>query len=495
MLLSDDLLLDYKRCRRRAFLNVFGDPQDRDPQSEFLLKLRRESKNHANNILNQYYPVYHRPQAERSNRRVDFLLAKARETEALMRQGVECIYRGVLLNSADPHWELSTRYFTPSRIILLGTASLLVKRSGKSKFGDWSYYATSIQLGRRPKPEYKLLAAFYAKLLGTIQGVLPPLSQIILRRRDTYAVNLDYWLPRMQQVVSECISMLSAQCEPEVFISRQRCSLCHWYTRCYENAKSQQHLSLVPGVTPKRYEHLQTLGLDSLESLAAATPTHFGEVIENDIARQLQQQALSIIENRPLLKVNGVSNGDRFLPTASIELYFDIEAEPDRNLDYLLGVLLVDRQTNSEQFYYFLAEKPEEEEIIWQQFLALVHLYADAPIFHYSEYEVETIQRLAKLYSTPTTQIELLLSRCVDLHAEVIASVTLPVENYSLKTLAGWLGFQWRQQGVSGEQSVCWYDRWLKTGDRSFLDAILRYNEDDCRATRHLKDWLVDFLP
>ena len=32
-----------------------------------------------------------------------------------------------------------------------------------------------------------------------------------------------------------------------------------------------------------------------------------------------------------------------------------------------------------------------------------------------------------------------------------------------------------------------------ETGDRSYLEAILRYNEDDCRATYHIKDWLVQF--
>jgi predicted RecB family nuclease len=34
----------------------------------------------------------------------------------------------------------------------------------------------------------------------------------------------------------------------------------------------------------------------------------------------------------------------------------------------------------------------------------------------------------------------------------------------------------------------------LKTGDRTLLDIIQRYNEDDCRATRDVKDWLVTFV-
>jgi uncharacterized protein len=68
------------------------------------------------------------------------------------------------------------------------------------------------------------------------------------------------------------------------------------------------------------------------------------------------------------------------------------------------------------------------------------------------------------------------------------------VESYSLKHLARWLGFEWRDPGITGSQCVCLYNQWLKTSDRSALDAIMRYNEDDCRATYHLKTWLVNFL-
>jgi uncharacterized protein len=177
-----------------------------------------------------------------------------------------------------------------------------------------------------------------------------------------------------------------------------------------------------------------------------------------------------------------------------VELYFDIEAEPDLQLDYLLGVLVIDRHTQTETFHPLLAEHPDDEASIWQQFLELVSLYPDAPIFHFSDYEVETVKRLAKLYNPPPRQLKPLFSRFVDVHQGVMKTVTLPVESYSLKHLARWLGFEWRDPGVTGSQCVCLYDQWLKTGDRSLLDVILRYNEDDCRATYHLKNWLVDFL-
>ena len=298
----------------------------------------------------------------------------------------------------------------------------------------------------------------------------------------------------MQYIVAECFAMLAHKLEPEVFISRQRCSLCNWYGHCYGVAQQQQHLSLVPGVTPKRYEHLQEIGVDSVESLVKVAETSLGEMVGYDVARQLKQQIAAIESDRALVRSSFDLINTQPISTGAIELYFDIEAEPERQIDYLLGVLLVDRAENTEEFYAFLAEKPEDEGQIWQQFLNFVNLYPDAPIFHYSEYEVDTIKRLAELYNTPKFITKELLSRFVDLHQWVTQSVVFPVESYSLKALANWIGFYWRETQGSGDQSVCWYDQWLYTQDRALLELILSYNEDDCRATRYLKDWLLDFL-
>lgn len=499
MLLTDELLLNYKRCRRRTYLDLYGNHQERDATKEFLLKLKRESQTHIAAVLAARSLIYHRPQAS-----VRDWLLNARETRALMQQGVDCIYGGLLtLTLAD--WQgflvtnttqeqIEIEVTENDNLVFLASPTLLMKQPGKSQWGDWLYIPINIKLGRRPKQEYKFISAFHAQVLAAIQGVIPPHSQLILRQHDDYFVHLEHWLPKMQATVTNCLQMLATDTEPEVFISRQKCSLCHWYGHCYTTAKSEQHLSLIPGVTPKRYEYLTTIGIESVESLAATCPLHLGEAIGTQAAMELKQQARSLLDDRALLRYNYLRTAKNTIPTAAIELYFDIEAEPDRNLDYLLGVLLVDRCERTEKFYPLLAENPEEESQIWQQFLILVNSYPNAPIFHFSEYEIDTMKRLAKLYGTPKPQIKSLLSRCVDLHYSITRSVILPVESYSLKSLANWIGFHWRDRGASGDQCVCWYDRWIETKDRSFIDAILRYNEDDCRATFYLKEWLVQFL-
>ena len=85
-----------------------------------------------------------------------------------------------------------------------------------------------------------------------------------------------------------------------------------------------------------------------------------------------------------------------------------------------------------------------------------------------------------KLFSTETT---------IDLYNDVVRPKTeWPTRNNSIKTLASYLGFKWRDSHPSGAASVEWYHRWVETVDIEIRHRILDYNEDDCVATRVLLD-------
>jgi uncharacterized protein len=478
MLLNAELLLNYQRCSRRAFLDLYGDRSQRDPPSDYLLKLLQDSQTNQRSLL-----------ADQDARQPSYAprdwKAGAAATLAMMQQGVERIYQGVLTAEGT------------NGVTLVSNPDLLVKQPGQSHFGDWLYAPTEIKLGKRPKLEYQIVTAFHMLVLAQVQGAWPETAWLLLRERGAYSVDLWEMLPRMQAIVDECIQAMLQTEAPEVFIARNRCSLCHWFGHCYTIAKAEQHLSLLPGVTPSRYLQLQTLNVTTVKGVAEMNAARLAPLpgFGSETAHKLVRQARSTLHNQALL-IEPLTSARLLaeLPTAPVELYFDIEAEPALNLVYLHGVLVVDRSSQTERFYPLLAERPEDEGLVWQQFLDLVWQYPTAPVYHFCPFEVQTVERLAKLYGTPHQRIRPLLARFVDLHERVTRMVTLPVESYALKPIARWLGFDWRDPSANGAQSIYWYAQWLSTGDRAYLDAILTYNEDDCRATYHAKDWLVNFL-
>lgn len=491
MLITAELLLNYQRCTRRAFLDIWGNRNERNPYSDFQAKLHQQRLAYQQTFLTQQISqgatLHQQLQYQRGN-----WLPGAKDTIALMKQGVERIYKGVLLVEAK-----TLGIGGEEDITFVSTPDLLVKQPGVSDFGDWIYAPIDIHISKRPKQEYQIISAYHTFLLATVQGAWAEKSWLILRNNREFEVDLWKSIPQMQVVLDECLQMLLSKQEPEVFISRQQCSICPWLNSCYTVAKSQQHLSLLPGVTPNRYKHLQNLGLTTLESIAQIGPNYLQPILEKDIAEQLVRQAQSVLDNRVIVipssgKQTSVINSNTI--NAPVELYFDIEAQPDLNLDYLLGVLVVDKVAQTETFHALLAKKPEEEELVWQQFLNLVTDYPHAPIYHFSPYEADTVKRLAKLYKTPVSQTQAVLQRFIDIHKQLTSIVTLPVEGYSLKAIASWQNFKWRNPDANGAQCICWYDEWLQSGEQNFLDLIVCYNEDDCHATRHVKEWLINFL-
>ncbi|MGF1990541.1 MAG: TM0106 family RecB-like putative nuclease [Nostoc sp. ZfuVER08] len=477
MLINAELLLQYQRCKRRSFLDIHGDKGLRDAPNELLGKLQQDKIAHQ--LTNLAQLSYQRPNYPSGNWKTG-----EKATLELMQRGVEYIHKGVLSATYSEAYTLLSR------------PDLLVKQPGQSHFGDWMYVPANIELGKRPKQEYQVVAAFHAQVLATVQGVIPDTALLILRTKNTnYTVDLFKWTPQMQQILEEFTQILELPNPPEVFISRQKCNLCHWYSQCYAVAQTQQHLSLLPGVTPIRYTQLQTLDITTLESLANTSPAILENLVgfDNQVAGKLVVQAQSVLQKRPLILPYPLPK-ENITFTAPIELYFDIEAQPDLDLNYLLGVLVVDRVANTEKFYSFLADKPEDEELVWQQFLNLVWQYPQAPIYHFCTYEFDTVQRLAKLYKTPYSSVRPVLNRFIDVYEQLTQSVALPVESYALKAIARWLGFEWRNPEASGAKCIYWYDQWLETGDRTLLEGIQSYNEDDCRATRIVKDWLVKFF-
>jgi uncharacterized protein len=475
MLLTDETLLNYKRCQRRAYLNVHGDIQAQDGESDFIIKLRQENRQHIEHYLDQLEQPWQKPIGED-------LESRAISTIDLMSQGVEIIYRPVLQGELN-------------EVALISKPTLLVKYAAPSAWGPWSYYPIIIKLGRKAKSEYKLIAAFASYLLGQIQEKISDHAMIILHGHKTHRIIPEYWLEKLEDSLIGCSTILRDRQEPEVFISRQKCSLCSWQSHCYTIAQQHRHLSLLPGVTPQRFEYLQTIGIHSLEALATISPQAISPDLGLTISHHLIQHAQATLTNQPLWKYSHHPNHlVKPLPQSSIEIYFDIEAEPVLGVDYLLGALVIDREHHTEKFHGLLAKEPAQEREIWEHFLTLTKSYPQAPIFHFSGYEVDVIKRLGRVYQTPRPIIQNLVDRCWDLHAYLTKFVVLPIENYSLKTIASWIGFQWRDDAGNGAQSIYWYDQWLKTQNHQYLEFILTYNEDDCQATYCLKNWLDQFV-
>src|SRR3989475_7305328 len=83
----------------------------------------------------------------------------------------------------------------------------------------------------------------------------------------------------------------------------------------------------------------------------------------------------------------------------------------------------------------------------------------------------------------------------VDLHSVVRQGLRAGVPGYSLKDVEALPAFRRQARVTSGTRAVLAYEQWMDTHATTRLEEIAAYNEEDCRATLALRDWLVEHRP
>jgi predicted RecB family nuclease len=159
---------DFDKCPHRVYLNRYGDPAEKLPESDFLNLLFENGTTHAWEVVKEL--EYETPTG-------DSLEERAASTVKLMKRGAKLIYQGVLLQSDR-----------------VGIPDLLERVPGKSKFGKYFYRPVDIKAGSgfavqakgTLRHDYGMQLSHYGELLKRIQSKFPPRAEI--RKRSFLAV-------------------------------------------------------------------------------------------------------------------------------------------------------------------------------------------------------------------------------------------------------------------------------------------------------------------
>jgi len=395
-------------------------------------------------------------------------------TLELMKEGVNTIYGAVLV---DDHW--------------VGKPDILEKVEGKSTLGDYYYIAVDIKRIHDPRQlrdGYKLQGSFYAELLDKIQKVTPTSGYVMTADGVVMRYDLEAFEAKYRLTLNEIEKILSGE-EPNHVLT-SGCKASPYFQACLDGETECDSLSLLNRIHTTEIEELNREGIKTVVDLVKAD------------LQELEASILDISPERLLfLKRQATALKERLhyivepiaFRKSKVELYFDIEADPVKDLDYLFGVLEVvhsDDGSTTETFHAFVAESEKDEETAWNNFTEYLHEHRRAPVYHYGWYEISVCAKLIERYGAPEGAIESWENNFIDLNSVLRPAVIFPLSFYSLKDIAQYIGFTWNAEDAGGLNSIRWYHDWLETGDRKHLDKIVTYNQDDTRATYVLKEWL-----
>ena len=338
-------------------------------------------------------------------------------TFAAMATGQPRIYQGVLLHED-----------------MVGIPDLLIRDDEPSDFGSWSYYPVDIKSASSVRKSYALQVMMYCHLLGKIQGLRPQVGGIIVKDGTEVVVPFDS--DQFDEALESVVS-LAGGAEVQPFISSV-CKECEWREVCMPLAEASQDASLLPGVQRRSWKVMQARGLGTLAAVAAASLDELLAIpyLGEKKAKLLPLQAQALLSNEMLILQHPQ------LPTSPTEIYFDVESVPTLDLFYLLGTII--QQGDQREFVYDLATGPDEERAMWGAFLDRMSRTAGV-IFHYANYEQQTIRKLDARYG-PDPRVPRLLERMVDIEKSITQNLVLPLTSTSLKAVAPWLGFEWKRR-------------------------------------------------
>jgi len=489
--ITASILHSYLRCPHRVALDAFGDSSKRDPVDDFVELLWERGNAFEGQVVEGIAEPF-----------INLKDLDNIERERLTRQAVEAqeplVYGGRIV--VDD---------------MIGEPDVL-------RFDGQGYVAGDIKSGAgveggsedddgKPKRHYAVQLAFYTDLLqrlGLSGSTLPfiwdvhgeevPYDLAASRGPRTPGTMWDEYV----QVHREVRAILSNELATRPACASE-CKLCHWRTHCRAEVKVLDDLSLVPGVGRKTRDKLLPF-VSTVGTLATADDGELDVIVAS--VERLGHTMLGRFHARARLQkkpgARPYLTEPVMLPPKDRELFFDVETDPMRDVCYLHGfVQRLGGDRSTEKYTAFMAGSPDEseEQRAFAEAWEYVQSFEPTAMFVYSSYEKTTWRHLAERYPNiaSTEDVDEIFSSpwCFDLYYGLAYSKSVwPTHTLSIKDLAVFLGFCWRDPEPSGAASIKWYHDWCKTNDENVRRRILEYNEDDCVAMRWLADAAREFV-
>jgi uncharacterized protein len=423
------------------------------------------------------------------------LEAAAAATIAAMQAGARIIYQGVFF---DGTW--------------LGKSDFLLRVEQPSAKWPWSYEVADTKLALHTKTYFIVQLCFYSEQLAAIQGTPPTHMHVILGDGREERHRLEHYQAYYQRLKERFEAGVTQDTYP---LKVKHCDVCAWDSVCKQRREDDDHLSLVARIRRDQVKKLQDAKITTLAALAAAGAQQRPAGMDESTFVTLHRQARLQHRQRAAFTSNGAGGPKYFyelldpkeqyrgfglLPRpARGDIFFDMEGDPlylpGRGLEYLFGVYAPE---DAESLRSFWAHTPLEEKRAFEAFIDYLterrKRFPEMHVYHYAPYEKVALRRLMGLHSTREAEVDDLLRGevFVDLYAVVRQAIAISQSSYSIKKLEAFYEMKRETETKFGGDSIVMYETWLQNPQRQdILDDIERYNQDDCRSTWMLREWLL----
>ena len=476
--------------------------------------------------------------------------AAAEATAEAIRAGAEVIYQGVLgrgggVGASTAREPAGGEPALLGRPDFLVRADLLAAPDGEPRPEGTHYEVIDAKLARSAKARAVAQTAFYSHLLAGVQGVTPRWMHLALGGGALASLRVSDYAAYERQTRRLLRAFIAADPGdnppsdpyPDPVA---HCAICRWNEFCAGRRRSDDDLSLIAGITKGQRRALKAAGVPTMRGFAGlpeppAVPGASRESLQRahlqarlqvaseeeghvcyEILDPERNAAGAPVANRGLLALPKPSAGDLFFDIEGARYYSEDGRE--FGLQYLFGIVdTADTGPSGAPRYtqIWSFDRAGERRAFEKLIDFITERRARNPrlhVYHYNHYEPTEVDHLTELHETRQEAVGRLMGRFatheddvddlfrlgvfVDLYRVVRQGVRAGVESYSLKRLEPLCGYARQVELREATASLIAFEAALDDGTahdaRDRQRVVAGYNEDDCRATLALRDWLEE---
>lgn len=458
-----------------VYCERFISDEKRDPMTRNQEDLLKQSKKHKKYIIESRYPQ-----------------CKA-AAYASKKDGFKILLKG-MCEGVDKLCEVPATYMPEQ----LETKFDILERSNihPSLFGDYHYILFDIVMAKKKNIIAKkenihhhiYQGAFRNYVLGKIQHYTPPVFYLIDVNGEEIPIKYAKIEKELEIMVREIRDIYGGK---EV-TSTYDASIWPWKIYSNEEAEKTHDVSLVSGISSKIKENLVEWEIKTVDDLAQVDPRNLMRIkgIGEEKSKKLILKAKSIVKNK-CEKLEPYT-----FPSNTTEIFLDFEDITERwhssrivDIVYLIGVVTV--KDKKAEYTPFLVHQLDKERDMFDEFVKWLLDYENFTLYHFTSHEVSFLKKLAERHNLPAKTLDTIIKNMIDLYEKATQAYVFPTYRNSLKHIAAYTGYTWKHKDVDALECAALYLQYIEDPDKyeDNLKKIKDYNEDDCRALLHLKEW------
>jgi predicted RecB family nuclease len=464
------------RCERRLHLDLHS-PAEAGPESDHSRMLRERAFEHERRVRETFPGV-----AGPIRARFASLEEAAQETLRLIRESRATLHRAVFVSPLDGATAIPDLLYWEDEGLVLHAARL----------------ATRLQ----NHDEIRAQLTHEGVVIEEATGIRPVRIEITSGRYEVLPVE-PMAESRYRALRARAQAIVDGGPEPDLLRAHSDCEACPYYRHCWNRAEDEGRLEVVRGLRRNLLPALYSIGVRTVADLAAIDPSRLSEI------RSFAGSAPAIIGAATAARDRApVWMEPPRLPAGRPIVWLDLEAASEADgketIIYLWGLAIDDRTSEPEVEAIWGDLGPDGDVAGWQRFLAragaILAAHPDAIWVHYASFERTWIQRYVERHGDPGRVADRLLANTFDLLEEAIEPcVHLPLRSLSIKHVAPYTGFAWRDPEAGSTWSMAQYRKACETGIAAEREALLAriaaYNHDDLGAMRSVWTWLEHNAP